>query len=152
MSSQLYDTDFHAWAVEQAALLRQRKLDQIDFDNIAEEIASLGRSEKRELRNRLIVLLTHLLKWQVQTAYRSGSWRLTIVNQQQALRRHFADNPSLQPTLPDVIAEEWDTVIRKAVSETGFDESTFPPKCPWTADDVLAKPMPMLRGRIRLAS
>ena len=67
MSSTLYDQDFYAWANEQAALLRAGKLDQTDIENIAEEIESMGRSEKRELVNRPCVLLTHPLKWGYQS-------------------------------------------------------------------------------------
>lgn len=57
-----YSRDFCAWATEQAALLRAGRLADADIENIAEEIESMGRSEKRELVNRLTVLLTHLLK------------------------------------------------------------------------------------------
>ena len=66
MKNSLYDRDFYAWANEQAALLRSGKLAEADIENIAEEIESMGRSEKRELVNRLTVLLLHLLKWQFQ--------------------------------------------------------------------------------------
>ncbi len=52
MSNSLYERDFYAWANEQAALLRAGKLDSADIENIAEEIESMGRSEKRELINR----------------------------------------------------------------------------------------------------
>ena len=64
MSNSLYDQDFYAWANEQAALLRAGRLSEADIENIAEEIESMGRSEKRELVSRLNVLLLHLLKWQ----------------------------------------------------------------------------------------
>ena len=66
MKNSLYDRDFYAWANEQAALLRAGKLMEADIQNIAEEIESMGRSEKRELVSRLTVLLLHLLKWQFQ--------------------------------------------------------------------------------------
>ena len=59
--SATYDTDFYAWANEQAALLRSGNLSAADIENIAEEIESMGKSEKRELVNRLTVLLLHLL-------------------------------------------------------------------------------------------
>ena len=77
MSNSLYERDFYAWANEQAALLRAGKLDSADIENIAEEIESMGRSEKRELINRLAVLLLHLLKWRFQPGLRGNSWRAT---------------------------------------------------------------------------
>jgi hypothetical protein len=69
-----YDEDFYAWTVEQARPLRSGELSSIDVENTAEEIESLGRSDKRTIESRLTVLLTRLLKWQVQPKLRSGSW------------------------------------------------------------------------------
>ena len=60
-NSTLYDQDFYAWANEQAKLLRTGKLSEADIEHIAEEIESMGRTEKRELVSRLAVLLLHLL-------------------------------------------------------------------------------------------
>ena len=71
--SDLYNRDFHAWANEQASLLRMGKLSDADVENIAEEIETLGRHEKRELVSRLTVLLHHLLKWRFQPKRRSRS-------------------------------------------------------------------------------
>ena len=96
MSNALYERDFYAWANEQAALLRAGKLDRADIDNIAEEIESMGRSEKRTLVSRMSVLLLHLLKWRYQPAFRGTSWRLTIMEQRYRLADHLRDNPSLK--------------------------------------------------------
>ena len=74
--SDLYDRDFYAWANEQAGLLREGRLSSADVANIAEEIETLGRNEKRELRSRLSVLFLLLLKWRHQPARRSRSWEL----------------------------------------------------------------------------
>lgn len=71
--SPLYDRDFYAWANEQAALLREGKLSQADIEHIAQEIESMGRTEKRELVGRLTVLLLHLLKWRYQPQKRTGN-------------------------------------------------------------------------------
>ena len=73
-----YERDFHAWALENAALLRQRQFMEVDVENIAEELDSMGRSERHELINRLAVLLAHLLKWRFQPERRGKSWRATI--------------------------------------------------------------------------
>jgi hypothetical protein len=73
--SQLYESDFYAWANEHAALLRGGRLSDADILHIAEEIESMGKSEKRELVSRLTVLLLHLLKWQFQPGRRAASWR-----------------------------------------------------------------------------
>ena len=76
-----YEEDFYAWTTHNVKLLREGKLSEIDVEHIAEEIESMGKSEKRELLSRLAVLMAHLLKWKFQPARRSKSWALTIKNQ-----------------------------------------------------------------------
>ena len=87
MSNTLYERDFHAWANQQAALLRAGQLSDADIENIAEEIESIGRTQRSELVNRLIVLLVHLMKWRWQPGLRGASWRLIVKEQRRALRR-----------------------------------------------------------------
>ena len=105
--SGLYEQDFYAWANEQAALLRAGALTAADIENIAEEIESMGRSEKRELVNRLAVLLLHLLKWRYQPGRRSKSWEQSIREQRIRLISHMADNPSLKARQAEAIAEAY---------------------------------------------
>lgn len=128
----LYDRDFHAWAGEQAALLRAGRLAEADIAHIAEEIESMGRSEKRELISRLKVLLVHLLKWRFQPAGRGNSWRLTIAEQRREVADHLDDNPSLRAQLDAAIVSAYGGAILAAARETGLDPAGFPPACPWT--------------------
>ncbi|MEB3147502.1 MAG: DUF29 domain-containing protein, partial [Sphaerospermopsis sp.] len=74
----LYQTDFYAWSQEQANLLRHQQWHELDWSNLIEEIESLGRKERQELRNRLSILIAHLLKWEYQPTKRSRSWLATI--------------------------------------------------------------------------
>jgi hypothetical protein len=127
----LYRTDFYAWANEQARLLRRGEVSEADIANIAEEIESMGRSEKRELVSRLTVLCLHLLKWQFQPALRSASWQATIRIQRRALARHLADNPSLRRILPDAMADAYADARLEAELETGLVEAAFPEICPF---------------------
>jgi hypothetical protein len=69
-----YNKDFYAWLMKNADLLRQHKFNEVDIEHVAEELESMGKSEKRELTSRLTVLLAHLLKWKFQPALRSRSW------------------------------------------------------------------------------
>jgi uncharacterized protein DUF29 len=137
MKNATYEVDFYAWTVEQANMLRQGRFADADIANIVEEIDALGRSEKRELRTRLLVLLAHLLKWQAQPGRRGNSWRLTIIEQRIRLQEHLAQNPSLVPTLPDAIASVWRQVLLKTMRPTGFAEAGFPTTCPWTVEQIL---------------
>ena len=93
----VYDEDFALWSAEQAALIRAGKLDRIDLENVAEEIESLGKSDKRQIRSRLQVLMLHLLKWERQPAERSRSWASSIRDQRRAIVDLIDDSPSLRP-------------------------------------------------------
>jgi hypothetical protein len=128
----LYEHDFHAWANEQVALLRAGRLADADVPHIIEEIESMGRSEKRELVNRLVVLLLHLLKWRYQPSLRGNSWRLSIKEQRIRLEAHLADNPSLNAKREEAIAQAYRLALIEAERETGLPESTFPVTCPFS--------------------
>jgi Domain of unknown function DUF29 len=132
-----YDTDFYAWANEQAALLRAGRLAEADVENIAEEIESMGRSERRELVSRLTVLLLCLLKWRYQPGLRGRSWTLTIEQQRMEVGDHLSDNPSLKSQLGDVIAKAYGYARIEAERETRLKSSVFPLACPFTFDDAM---------------
>ena len=133
----LYDRDFYAWANEQAALLRAGNLDAADIEHIAEEIESMGRTEKRELVNRLAVLLLHLLKWEFQPALRGNSWRLSVEEQRYRLADHLDDNPSLKSKLASATADAYRFALIDAEKETGLRRDMFPARCPWSFDQMM---------------
>jgi hypothetical protein len=132
-----YDTDFYGWALEQAHLLRAGRLSEADVEHIAEEIESMGRGERRELVNRLAVLLLHLLKWAYQPERRGKSWRLTIEEQRRQLRRHLRDNPSLQANLDEAIADAHGDAVLRAEAETDLPRDVFPWSCPYSFDQIV---------------
>src|ERR1700682_4982184 len=98
-SNTLYETDFYAWTQEQAQLLRERRWSDLDLDNLVDEVESVGSSEKREIRSRLKVLLTHLLKWKFQPGLRGNSWRRTIHEQRENIADIVESSPSLRSYL-----------------------------------------------------
>ena len=127
----LHDNDFYAWSLEQAALLRAGRVGEADLATIAEEIESMGKTEKRELVSRLTVLLLHLLKWERQPAGRSNSWRLSIANARDEIADLLDDNPSLKAIIDDVMTSAYRYARRKAAIEMDMAEDTFPAQCPW---------------------
>lgn len=137
MSRSLYDADFYAWAEQQAALLRAGNLAAADIELIAEEIESMGRSEKRELLSRLEVLLMHLLKWRHQPSHRGASWEASIANTRDQIADHLADNPSLKAKLPEFMETAYRRAARQARVETGLAASTFPDGCPWPFEQAM---------------
>lgn len=128
----LYDRDFLAWAHEQTELLRAGKFSEADIGHIADEIETMGRTEKRELISRLKILLAHLLKWQHQPAGRCTGWRLAIEEQRREVIDHLADNPSLQSRIDEAMANPYAGAILAAARETNLDRRVFAETCPWT--------------------
>ena len=126
-----YDADFHAWANEQATLLRAGRLSEIDAEHIAEEIETLGRGEKRELVSRLSVLLLHLLKWSHQPERRGKSWELTIKEQRRQLTRHLRDNPSLRAWTDQAMADAYGDAVLRAELEMSVARDMLPWSCPY---------------------
>ena len=133
----LYDSDVYGWAIKNAELIRQGRFDDIDVENVAEEIESVGKSEKRALESRLTILLTHLLKWRFQSDRRGRSWQLTVKEQRLAVARNLRKNPSLKPSLDEIIADAYQSARVIAARETGLDENVFPENCPFSSEQVL---------------
>ncbi|MFC3875593.1 DUF29 domain-containing protein [Neisseria musculi] len=134
-----YDTDFAAWAAEQAGLLRAGLVDKIDFRNLAEEIEDMGKSEQRALESRLQVLICHLLKWKFQPERRGNSWKATIKEQRSRVSDLFDESPSLRGKINQdaFFAKVWKYGVTSAVKETDLEESVFPESPVWSIVDVL---------------
>ena len=133
-----YSTDFYAWTQQQSTLLRSRNPQNLDWDNLAEEIESMGRQERQELTNRLRILIAHLLKWQYQSDRRSPSWEATIAVQRDDIADLLRDNPSLKPYLAQAFTDGYRKGRLLAISETNLPAETFPSEPPFDLDDVLA--------------
>lgn len=137
MSTTLYETDFYAWTQRQAELLRSEEFSEVDWNNLIEEIETLGRSDRRELISRLEVLLMHLLKWQCQPRKRGKSWRATIAEQRRRLRTLLVESPSLRAQLNEFVTNTYPDAVQAAVIETGLPAKAFPSQCPWTAAQIM---------------
>lgn len=134
-----YDADVVAWAQEQARRLRAGEFDSLDIEHIADEIEDVGKSEKRELRNRMAVLLAHLLKWRFQPERRGNSWRRTIKTQRKDIADTVKETPSLKADLgnPGWWEKVWADALTMATRETGLWYEAFPESCPWTEARIL---------------
>ena len=141
-NSVAYDEDFFAWTQEQSRLLREGELSLIDAENVAEELESMGRNNRRELSSRLTVLLLHMLKWQFQSGRRSRSWLVTINTQRDEIAKIVADSPSLRPAIPEALPLAYASARRDAAVETRLPVARFPVECPFTAEYALSGPFP----------
>ena len=133
----LYETDFYAWTQQQAALVREGRWEEVDRSNLGEEIESLGKQQRQELRSRLGVLIGHLLKWQFQPNARSRSWRSTLRLQRLEISDLLDDNPSLKPYLEEAIDRAYLRGLAIAIDETNLPDDAFPLTCKYTLGEML---------------
>ena len=136
-TSHLYETDFYAWTKEQVSLLKDQQWDQLDTVNLIEEIETLGRKERQELRNRLGVLLGHLLKLPFQQEKRSNNWLGTIREQRVQIKLLLEDSPSLKPYLDEVFLTAYQLGLALAIREMRLGEQVFPEVCPYTLEATM---------------
>lgn len=132
-----YEADYGQWSAEQGALLREGRLSDLDRQNLAEEIESLVRSDRREIENRLTRLLAHLLKYRNQPEQRSNNWRATIRVQRGEIGRLVEESPSLASHPLSVLSRAYELARWEAIGETGMPEATFPESCPFTIEQIL---------------
>lgn len=135
----LHISDFFGWTVQQAALLRAGKVDEIDREHLAEEIEDMGKSLQRELVSCLTILFYPSSQMAV-SARISGkqlAWRYTIEEQRDQLTDHLEDNPSLRQKIPEAVARAYKYARTGAAKETGLARKIFPEKCPWSFEQAL---------------
>ena len=133
----LYDEDLLAWAERQSARLRAGQLDRLDVEHLIEQLEAMAGKLRRELKNRLRILLAHLLNWQVQPKRGSRSWAATIAEQRDQIEALLEENPSLRQHLEEVARSAYPRAVRLAAIDTGLPRHTFPPELPYPVEQIL---------------
>lgn len=119
-NGELYEHDFFLWTQEQAAALRQAKSSNLplDWDNLAEEIESLGKSDRRELKSQIRRILRHLIKLEVPPALDPrAAWRSTVSDSRSEIEDVLRDSPSLRREVTAMIAEELKVAAKFAAAD-----------------------------------
>ena len=117
--------------------MRAEDFADVDWDNVIEEIDSVGASQRNELKSRLKELLMHLLKWQFQSEKQSHSWHTSIIMQRNAIDDLLEDNPSLRRQVPEMIDIVYRRAVRDAMVETKLARSVFPARSPYSPMQIL---------------
>jgi uncharacterized protein DUF29 len=131
-----YDTDFYAWTQAQAAALRAKDFAALDLDHLAEEIESVGRSDRDAIESQLVRLLLHLLKLTHDPATRPRrGWQVTVADAREQVARKATGSLQYHPAAYLSVAYRY--ARRKAALATGRPLTAFPEACPWTVDQVL---------------
>jgi len=137
LKNNLYETDFYAWCLTQASQLESKEIKNLDWENLKEEIESLGNAERKELVTFLELLFRHLLKCKFQKEYKTRSWLITIKNQRINIRDLLDRNPSLKPKIIECCELAYEKARLNAADETHLDEEVFPEKNPFSYEWAL---------------
>ena len=134
----LYEQDETAWLEQTASLVSQRRFAEIDHQNLSEYLSDMARRDKREVLSRLVILLTHLLKWEHQPERRSNSWRGTILSQRRELRQ-LLESGTLLRYAGEVLDKAYKAAIEQAAVESGLAEDVFPSERSLSLEEILAQ-------------
>src|SRR5436305_12165831 len=137
--SVLYEQDETAWLEAMSALAAGRRYAEMDFEHLSEYLAEMAKRDRREVFSRLVVLLSHLLKWEHQPGHRSGSWRGTIREQRRELRQ-LLESGTLRNHAEAVLADAYAEARRQAADETELSLDVFPAEDARGLDELLAEP------------
>lgn len=132
-----YEEDLVAWMESQIELLRARRFEQLDLENLLEELEGMVRHERRGLQSRVELVLLHMLKHQFQPSRRSRSWQLTLDEQRGQIRDRIEDSPSLRCELERYMVSQYPRVAKRASLQTRIPLPTFPTICPYTVEQLL---------------
>jgi hypothetical protein len=139
-AKQLYEQDFYVWTEVQAGLLRERRFEDLDLENLIEEVEALGRAEKSRVLNNASVIIEHLLKLQHSAAPEPrNAWRATIREHRRRLRRDLT--PRLQQALRDELATLYgevraDTAAMLADYGEAAAAAALPASCPYSLEQI----------------
>jgi Domain of unknown function DUF29 len=132
-----YDQDYSRWLEQTVKLLRARRFDDLDVENLIDELEGMSKRDRREIVSRLKVLLMHLLKWRYQPARRCVSWEITIRDNREEMAQILQDSPSLKGYPAAVLEQAYGSARQNAASETGLTIASFPGECEWAIADIL---------------
>jgi hypothetical protein len=135
--SVLYERDETAWLETMSALAAAGRYADMDYPNLSEYLADMAKRDRREVFSRLVMLISHLLKWEHQADRRSGSWLGTILEQQRELRQ-LLESGTLYNHAVAVLAKAYAEGRKQAAAETGLARETFPVECGWDVEALLA--------------
>jgi len=141
-----YEDDAHAWALEQAALLKEGRFADLDLPNLADEVEDVANREYDKLESNLARVIQHLLKWDHQRNHRSRSWVNSIREHRRRAARQLDKFPSLDGRRTEALAEAYEHGGGDAAIETGLPDDVLPETNPFSWDEVMTRPRRLARA------
>ncbi|MEM9732382.1 MAG: DUF29 domain-containing protein [Pseudomonadota bacterium] len=131
-----YEEDGFLWHQEQVALLRAKRFDELDLENVIVEMEDMGNEKRNALMASYRVLLMHLLKWEFQPEKRLMSWFNTIYRERDNIEDRLDESPSLSGKREEFLDRTYTRAAKKAARETQLPLSTFPLRLPYTLEEL----------------
>jgi Domain of unknown function DUF29 len=129
----LYDRDILLWVEDTITKLKSHDFEHLDIDNLIEEVESLGISQKKELLNRLVVLIEHLLKrLYVDLPNDYNGWERTIREQRKRLQVLLIKVPSLARLWDEDFKDAWKIALLTVREE--YNQTQFPDRWQFSTD------------------
>ena len=139
--ARLYEADETAWLETMSHLIAQRKLDRLDYENLATYLDDMAKRDRREVYSRLRQLMLHLLKWIYQPDKRTRSWFDTVTEQRGELQQMLTSKV-LEAHARNLLAEIYEKARINAIRQTDLSETTFPTRNPFTFEQLLSDDWP----------
>lgn len=139
--SDLYERDYYAWLQDQVRALRERRIEDVDWENVAEEIEDLGKSERRAIESQLARLTEHLLKLKYSHGifrdYNTRGWQVSARSARFAIQKLLKESPSLRPRLAEMLADAYLAGRIEALRDPGLSDDELPASSPWMVEQVM---------------
>jgi hypothetical protein len=138
--SDLYERDYYAWLQDQVRALRERRIEDVDWENVAEEIEDLGKSERRAIESQLARLTEHLLKLKyvhgIFRDYNTSRWQVAR-SARFAIQKLLKESPNLRPRLAEMLADAYLAGRIEALRDPGLSDDELPASSSWTVEQVM---------------
>ena len=139
--SHLYERDYYAWLDDQVRALREHRIEDVDWENVAEEIDGLSKSEKHVIESHLATIVEHLLKLVyargIFRAYNAKGWRLTVKGARRQVLKRLNQSPSLRPQLAEMLLDAYEDGRIEALRDRRLNEQILPKTSPWTVEQIM---------------
>jgi Domain of unknown function DUF29 len=139
--SDLYERDYYAWLQDQVRALRERRIEDVDWENVAEEIEDLGKSERRGIESQLSRLAEHLLKLAyiggMSREYDVRGWRMSVRGARFSIQKLLKESPSLRTKLAEMLPDAYHSGRLDALRDARVSEDDIPELSPWTVEQLM---------------